>query len=332
MLHFGVRLMDGVAGRVSVLMPLYNAAPYVADALASVLAQDVPDLEVIVCDDGSTDGSADIVAATPGVRLVRQHNRGAGAARNAAFAASTGAFVIYFDADDLMGERHLPALLATATAHPGAVAMSEWARFRGGPDAAVWPRRHTYRERSGIDWLLFDWEDGLPMTQCGMFLLPRALVNARGGWDERLALNDDFEFFCRLLPHAAGMRFAQGARLCYRTMMPGSLSQTDTMRGYETALEAALTGAAHVLAFEDTPRTRCACANIVRAFDWNYYPAVPHLRAEARRRAAELGGATGVPVGPPHFQTMRKVLGWRLARRIELAMNGAPPRRASTSP
>lgn len=314
--------------RISVLMPCHNAAPFVRDALGSVLAQRWPDLEVIVVDDGSTDGSAEIVASFPGVRLIRQPCRGAGAARNAAFAASTGAFVIYFDADDLMGTDHLLLLHAAATRTPGSVGMSEWARFRGEPSTAVWPRRTTYHEASGLDWILHDWEDGLPMTQCGIFLLPRALIVARGGWNEALSLNDDFEFFCRILPSAAGMRFADGARLFYRTGLQNSLSQGHSRRAFEAALAAALQGIQHILDVEDSVRTRRACANIIRGFDWNYYPKVPDLRAVARRRARELGGVTTTPVGPPHFQRMRKALGFHLARRIEIVLRERDRRRA----
>lgn len=302
---------------ISVLMPCRNAAPYVGKALASVARQDYPNVEVIVVDDGSTDGSDDIVARTGGVRLIRQENLGAAAARNTAFAASSGAYVIYFDADDIFGPRHLSALHEAASRNPGTVAMSQWARFRGTPDRAVWPLRTTYGQASGLDWILHDWSDGLPMTQCGMFLIPRPLIETFGGWDERLTLNDDFEFFCRILPRSAGMRFAPEAKLYYRAGLAGSLSQSGGRAAYEAALEAVLAGTAHILAVENSPRTRSACANIIRAFDWNYYPAVPDLRARAYARAKSLGGASAVPVGPPYFQQLRPVLGWRLARRVE---------------
>ena len=83
-------------------MPLYNKAPYVARALASVVAQTFPDFEVIVVDDGSTDRSAEIVGEFPNprVHLIRQRNLGPGAARNRGIQEAHGDLVAFLDADD----------------------------------------------------------------------------------------------------------------------------------------------------------------------------------------------------------------------------------------
>jgi glycosyltransferase involved in cell wall biosynthesis len=90
---------------VSVVIPAYNAAATLAETLASVLAQTYRRLEVVVVDDGSADATADIVAAIAArdarVRLVRQANAGASAARNRGIAETSGALVAFVDADDL---------------------------------------------------------------------------------------------------------------------------------------------------------------------------------------------------------------------------------------
>lgn len=91
---------------VSVVMPAYNNADTVGRALASIAAQTVPPCEVIVVDDGSGDGTAEAVRAMAGrmngvrLRLFRQQNQGAGAARNRALAAATGTWLAFLDADD----------------------------------------------------------------------------------------------------------------------------------------------------------------------------------------------------------------------------------------
>jgi len=98
---------------VSVVIPLYNKAPYVERALRSALAQTLPISEIIVVDDGSTDDGPDRVArlarAHPQVKLVRQPNRGPGAARNAGLALAKGKYVAFLDADD----EWLPAFAET---------------------------------------------------------------------------------------------------------------------------------------------------------------------------------------------------------------------------
>ena len=90
--------------RLSVIIPVYNAEPYLRRCLDSVLTQSCRDLEVICVDDGSTDGSAALcdayAAADPRLRVIRQENLSAGAARNRGLAAATGEFVHFLDADD----------------------------------------------------------------------------------------------------------------------------------------------------------------------------------------------------------------------------------------
>ena len=87
---------------ISVVIPLYNKEKEIARTLRSVLAQTSQPLEIIVVDDGSTDGGAEVVRAigSPLVRLVRQSNAGVCAARNRGIAESTGEYIALLDADD----------------------------------------------------------------------------------------------------------------------------------------------------------------------------------------------------------------------------------------
>lgn len=88
--------------RVSVIIPLFNKAPYIGRALASVVSQTFTDFELIVVDDGSTDQGPQIVEAwdDPRIRLVKQENAGTGAARNHGIAEARGEFIAFLDADD----------------------------------------------------------------------------------------------------------------------------------------------------------------------------------------------------------------------------------------
>jgi glycosyltransferase involved in cell wall biosynthesis len=89
--------------RVSVVLPVYNRAHYVGEAIESVLGQTVPPAELIVVDDGSTDDSVAVVEgfARPEIRVLRQPNGGIGSARNAGLRAVTGELVAFIDSDDL---------------------------------------------------------------------------------------------------------------------------------------------------------------------------------------------------------------------------------------
>jgi glycosyltransferase involved in cell wall biosynthesis len=89
--------------RISAVLPVYNRAAYVGEAIASVFAQTLPPDEVIVVDDGSTDESLEVVErfARPGLRVLRQENAGIGAARNRGLGAATGDLIAFIDSDDL---------------------------------------------------------------------------------------------------------------------------------------------------------------------------------------------------------------------------------------
>jgi glycosyltransferase involved in cell wall biosynthesis len=85
---------------VSVVIPVYNGERTIARALDTVLAQKIPDTQIVVVDDGSTDGTAAIASRTASVTLIRQERQGAAAARNAGMRAATGQYLAFLDADD----------------------------------------------------------------------------------------------------------------------------------------------------------------------------------------------------------------------------------------
>ena len=117
---------------VSVVIPLYNKAPFIGAALDSVAAQTLPPREVIVVDDGSTDGGRAIVEAhRAAVRIVDGARGGPGEARNLGIAAATGDWVALLDADDWWDADHLATLAALATRFPEAAAVSSRVRIEG---------------------------------------------------------------------------------------------------------------------------------------------------------------------------------------------------------
>lgn len=104
---------------VSVVIPTYNYARYVGDAIDSVLAQTVPPLEVVVIDDGSTDDTPTVLAKYGDrIRAIRQENQGLSAARNAGIREARGEWVAFLDSDDAFHPRKLELQLAALAAHP----------------------------------------------------------------------------------------------------------------------------------------------------------------------------------------------------------------------
>lgn len=102
------------ASNISVIIPLYNKASEIEHTLRSVFAQSAQPREIIVVDDGSTDGSAEVVErlTSPLVRLIRQQNRGVSAARNRAMLEATGEWVALLDGDDVWCQDYLATVAA----------------------------------------------------------------------------------------------------------------------------------------------------------------------------------------------------------------------------
>ncbi len=96
---------------ISVVIPVLNCEQFIAEALASVAAQQHPRIEAIVVDDGSTDRSAEVASQFPFVRCIRREHGGIGAARNTGIQLARGTFLAFLDADDLWPESRLSQLL-----------------------------------------------------------------------------------------------------------------------------------------------------------------------------------------------------------------------------
>ena len=166
--------MTGLPALVSVVVAAHNSERYVGAALGSALAQDHGPFEVIVVDDGSTDGTA-AAAERHGVRLIRRANGGQGAAKNTGIAAAEGELIAFLDHDDLWAPRKLSrqvAALAGAPEAAGVVARLDVLLEPGVPHPDWLPRSREYPwfpptawlvRRSAFDAIgLFDEESNVP--------------------------------------------------------------------------------------------------------------------------------------------------------------------------
>lgn len=303
---------------VSILIPCHNAARWLAATLESALAQTWPHTEIIVVNDGSTDDSGAIARsfANHGVRVIDQPNAGQCAAHNRALRESTGAFVKFLDADDLISPDSVGIQVAVLErARPREIAVGEWARFRDDPSEARFEPRAGWHDGAPVDWIVETWDDGEPMYQNAMFLSPRALLADVGEWNESLILLNDHEFYTRLVLASGGVRFTPGARLYYRSGIAGSISKRTDRAVCDSAKRAVLLSAGHLLKAEDSPRTRRAAARMIRTVVYSFYPEHTDLANELEREVARLGGTDLKPQGGVAFRALATVAGWRTAVR-----------------
>jgi hypothetical protein len=179
------------------------------------------------------------------------------------------------------------------------------------------------------DWLVESWMDARPMMQCGIWLIPQELLKKTGGWDERLSLINDFEFFARVLCASQQVLFTPGCPMHYRSGLADSLSGAKGRKAVESAYLSTTMGVDHLLAQRTDERARLACANVLQDFIFTYYPACPELLRSVEARLKDLPKPTVRPGGGKGFHVAALVLGWRAARRLQMAAGKYPDYRGA---
>jgi len=178
--------------RVSLVVPAYNAEHYLAETVDSLLAQDYGNLEVIVVDDGSTDGTASILEGYAGrIVLLQQSNRGQSASLNRAWEHASGDILGYLSADDLLEPGAVGKLVAAL--------LEDEQRMLVYPD--YWLIDHEGRRLKQVIAPAFDHYDVAINGFCPVgpgALLRRSALERIGGWDVRLRLIPDWDFLLRV--------------------------------------------------------------------------------------------------------------------------------------
>ena len=209
--------VSGQASLISVVIPCYNAAPFVAETIESVLAQTYPHVEVIVVDDASTDGSWEVIRSYgERVTAVRQEANGGGCrARNGGAEIARGEYLMFLDADDTIGPETLEALVDALRDQPNRIAVCRWRRLVRVD--GQWTKQPAEVALPSLDGdTLHEWLMGRYVPPCGV-LWPRGVYSATGGWDESVRKNQDGDIMMRALADGARLALAERGEAYYRS-------------------------------------------------------------------------------------------------------------------
>ncbi len=187
---------------VSVVIPVFNGHGYILNALDSVVCQTIRDLEIIVVDDGSTDGTPSVVRGYPDQRitLLEQRNAGPSTARNRGITHSTGRYVAFLDADDLWVPHKLEDQLVALSTADGArwgYSPAVTTSFRTGEELAIHPAIHHG------DILCALMQKNCISGSASSVIAERELLRTVGGFDETLGYAEDWELWARLASSSA---------------------------------------------------------------------------------------------------------------------------------
>lgn len=306
---------------VSILIPAFNAQNWIGGCIESALAQTWSRKEIIVVDDGSRDSTLEIARsyASPDVHVTTQDNCGASSARNRALSLAQGDYIQWLDADDLLAPDKISMQLEGA--EPGIssriLLSGAWGKFHERPELArfivnsLWenldPKEWLYRKIDGNLWMAIE-----------SWLVSRRLTEMAGPWNEGLSLDDDGEYFCRVLFNSSRIHFIPESR-CFCRRDNFGLSHNLNLNNQKLdSMEFSLFSYIRTMrTMEESQRTRDACLKLLNRFTIYCYPERPDLLKKIQSMAAELGGQINPPRLRPKYQLIQKIFGWRIAKKAQ---------------
>ena len=309
--------------KVSILIPAFNAADTLRATLLSCIEQGAAIVdEIIVVDDHSDDDTRqtfeEVQEQHPHFHWVwaTSPRKGACSARNHALQLSSGDWIQWLDADDLLGPGKIDAQLRALEESGHGLATCPFRPFKDNPITGRIEDPRDWELPSNIppaDWIAKD-----PMCIPACWLGSRELMMAAGPWDESLAVNQDGEYFCRVIAACDGVIFQDDIEVHYRREGGGvsAFSETKADSLYRSIQSMEQTA----LQLETSERMQQMISNRYQAFIYTAYPARPNLIREAELKLRELPRPT---ISNPNAASqlsrlISQTLGWKTLTRMRL--------------
>ena len=316
---------------VSIIIPVYNAEKYVAEAITSAVNQTYSNKEIIVIDDGSTDNSLQIAKGFESqmVKVYSQQNKGASTTRNNGLNFAKGDYIQFLDADDWLSNNKIEAQINKLACAPGCIGLCGTIYFNDGANPAKLAIKHEWIEEGSndtVDFITKLYGGALigptygGMIQPNAWLTPRKIIDKAGNWNEELTLDDDGEFFCRVMLAAKGIVYAYDGINYYRKhpASSGNLSAKKDHENLKSALLSNQLKVKHVLALSDNPLARLALSRCLWECCLNSYPKYKVLSKAAEEQARAL--APHYHYNPYNNGVKKKIaelFGWKVIRQLQ---------------
>jgi glycosyltransferase involved in cell wall biosynthesis len=237
---------------------------------------------------------------------------------------SQGRYIQWLDADDLLApdkiERQVVELDRSSNR---TLFSSAWGWFMHRHYRAQFVPTALWRDLSPVEWLLCKMRDNVFM-QTATWLVSRELTERAGPWDTGLSVDDDGEYFCRVLLASDGVRFVPQSRVFYRMYGRDRLSQIGRSdRKIESNFRSMQLHIGYIRSLEDSERVRSACVRYLQTGLIHVYPERPDIVGMAQGLAEELGGQLEPPKLPRKYALIAGVFGLMAVKRIQSVLQPA---------
>jgi glycosyltransferase involved in cell wall biosynthesis len=327
--------MTALQPLVSVIIPLYNAEKYIADCIKSVLNQSWPNVEVIIVDDGSIDNSLSIAKtfAANNIKVISQQNNGASAARNNGLAEAKGDYIQFLDADDLLSENKIEDQMLALNGSADHLSISKTIHFFDGTD-------HLLSKEAEGCWYNSDNDDPIDfltklyagheiykgfggMVTVHAWLIPRTLIDKAGLWNEKLTVDDDGDFFCRVILQSKGIKYATNAINYYRKFEQNmSLSSKKTEASFASRMLAIDLKIKYLKPYIARPILDKVFARHYWEIGVMAFPQYRQLSNTALKKAEQLGFGGSKYKAGKLSTWLSKLIGWRIVRFLSFLKHG----------
>lgn len=307
---------------VSILIPAYNSEKWIEETIKSAVNQSWNNKEIIIVDDGSKDNTYEIAKRfeSKNVKIVKQINQGASAARNKALSFAQGDFIQWLDADDLLSPYKIELQFKNNDPNPKSKVLhsSAWGSFFFSQRRAKFKSNTLWQDLSPLEWLLKHLGEGHYMYPAA-WLVPRKLTELAGPWDVRLSYNDDGEYFCRLVALSEEVKFQRNALSFHRIGNLTSLSRSldNSTRAITSLFLSAQDCVSHLLNYEESNITKIACVNYLNRIN-HFFEYDEDLLNKNKKRILELGGNIRTKPDNLKFRIAQKIFGHKNTKYLKI--------------
>ncbi|MFD0941966.1 glycosyltransferase family 2 protein [Pedobacter boryungensis] len=313
---------------VSIIIPLYNAENHLVETIECVINQTWSHTEIIIIDDGSTDNSYQIAKKyeSENIIVVKQENKGASAARNNGLAIAKGKYIQFLDADDLINREKIELQVKLLEQNEGYLSICSTVYFNDGENILLKEPINSWTDGycgDNLDFVHklfggnFIGSNYGGMVTIHSWLCPKSILEIAGPWNESLSMDDDGEYFCRVILKASGICYAPGALNYYRQHFKNkNLSAQLTFKGFESMLNATDLKFNHL-------KDKIDLALLHKVFSLHYqqiatatYPKFKSISKKAVSKAEEMGVKQIKYLAGPVSTFLSNFLGWKLVRLI----------------